>query len=113
MQNTLEERLAKLKIKYVQEMGKHLAILRATLPTVQLEPHNLEVLDELFISAHTIRGSLGMMSLITTTSPDLDAVAIEIERTAAALRKGEIELAPEVLDNFYKGIERLEISLAA
>jgi two-component system, chemotaxis family, sensor kinase CheA len=113
MQNKPDDSLAYLKIKYVQEMGKHLAILRERLPTVQQEPDNTEVLEELFLSAHTIRGSLGMMSMITTTSPVLDAVAIEMERKAALLRKGEIKLLPDVLEAFYKGIEQIEDSLAA
>jgi chemotaxis protein histidine kinase CheA len=113
MQNKFDDTLTHLKIKYLQEMGKHLAILRAKLPAVQQEPHNTEALEALFLSAHTIRGSLGMMSMITSTSPDLDAVAIKMERTAAALRKGEIVLAPEILANFYQDIERLEGSLAA
>lgn len=113
MHDAPEETRLRLRTKYKHEMDKHLSILRDKLPALANEPQNREVLDAFFLSVHTIRGNIGMMSLIMTTSPELNAIAIEMEHTALALTKGEIAPIPEVLANFYHGIEKIELSLAA
>ena len=82
------------------ESEEHLKNLNKGLLKLEETPTSKELLDELFRTAHSIKGSARMMGF-----SKIEAVSHKIEDIFGLLRKGKTSLSPEDFDLVYEGVD--------
>ncbi|MBL7958771.1 chemotaxis protein CheA, partial [bacterium] len=82
------------------ESEEHLKNLNKGLLKLEESPTSKELLDELFRTAHSIKGSARMMGF-----SKIEAVSHKIEDIFGLLRKGKTSLTPEDFDLVYEGVD--------
>jgi two-component system chemotaxis sensor kinase CheA len=88
---------------FLEESREHLQTLNSCLLTLENDPRNLSVLDEIFRSAHTIKGmsaTMGFTSIAELTH--------EMENVLDLLRKGQLGASPAIIDTLFKCLDTLE-----
>lgn len=88
---------------FLEESKEHLQTLNRCLLDLESDPENLSVLDEIFRSAHTIKGmsaTMGFTSIAELTH--------EMENILDLLRKASLKASPEIIDTLFKCVDTLE-----
>ena len=88
---------------FLEESREHLQTLNQCLLDLENDPTNLSVLDEIFRSAHTIKGmsaTMGFTSIAELTH--------EMENVLDLLRKSEMKADHNVIDILFKCVDTLE-----
>jgi chemotaxis protein histidine kinase CheA len=93
---------AKFLARFVEEAREHCARISNALITLEQSPGDAELINALFRSAHTIKGSARMMKLSGIT-----ALAHKMEDVLDAVRSGKISLLPPVSDLLFRGVDAL------
>ncbi len=95
---------------FLEEASEHLATLENGLLQLEKDPDDRSVLDELFRSAHTIKGSAALVKLTETS-----AVAHRLEDTLEALRDGSATSSHQKVDAMLFALDKIKelVSLAA
>lgn len=91
---------------FLEESREHLQTLNRCLLSLENDPRNLSVLDEIFRSAHTIKGmsaTMGFTSIAELTH--------EMENVLDLLRKGQLKASPAIIDTLFKCLDTLEQSV--
>jgi two-component system chemotaxis sensor kinase CheA len=91
---------------FLEESREHLQTLNRCLLNLENDPRNLSVLDEIFRSAHTIKGmsaTMGFTSIAELTH--------EMENVLDLLRKGQLTASPAIIDTLFKCLDTLEQSV--
>ncbi len=92
----LKEMMAIFKV----ESEEHLKNLNKGLLKLEESPTSKELLDDLFRTAHSIKGSARMMGF-----SKIESVAHKIEDIFGLLRRAEISMSPEDFDLVYEGVD--------
>ncbi len=102
-----------LAVEFVTEAREHLENADAALLEVESDPHNVETLNAVFRSFHTIKGVAGFMGL-----KDIQSLSHEAETVLDRGRKGTLILAGEALEVIFDAtdcmkrlVDRLEDAL--
>lgn len=82
------------------ETEEHLKNLNKGLLRLEESPGSKELLDELFRTAHSVKGSARMMGFAK-----IEAVAHKVEDIFGILRKADVVLSPEDFDVVYEGVD--------
>ncbi len=88
---------------FLEESREHLQTLNSCLLTLENDPRNLSVLDEIFRSAHTIKGmsaTMGFTSIAELTH--------EMENVLDLLRKEQLAASPAIIDTLFRCLDTLE-----
>ncbi|MEI6206677.1 MAG: hybrid sensor histidine kinase/response regulator [Desulfuromonadales bacterium] len=93
---------SKFLIRFVEEAREHCARISEGLLNLEKTPGDAEMLNALFRSAHTIKGSSRMMKLAGVTE-----LAHKMEDVLDAVRGGKISLAASVSDSLFRGVDAL------
>lgn len=93
---------AKFLARFVDEAGSHCARLGEGLLNLEKTPGDAELINALFRSAHTIKGSARMMKVTGVSE-----LAHKMEDVLDAARAGKLALSPPVADLLFKGIDAL------
>ncbi len=91
---------------FLEESREHLQTLNSCLLTLENDPSNHSVLDEIFRSAHTIKGmsaTMGFTSIAELTH--------EMENVLDLLRKAQLTASPAIIDTLFKCLDTLEQSV--
>lgn len=88
---------------FLEESREHLQALNRSILDLESDPSNLSVLDEIFRSAHTIKGMSATMGFNTIAE-----LTHEMENILDLLRKGELEAGHEIIDTIFKCVDTLE-----
>ena len=88
---------------FLDESREHLQNLNSSLLELENEPDNLAVLDEIFRSAHTIKGMSATMGFTT-----LAELTHEMENVLDLLRKGQIVANHDIIDILFQCVDTLE-----
>lgn len=88
--------------KFQEEADEHLARLNEGIIQLESDPHNAELLDELFRVAHTLKGASKMVGIL-----DVSEVSHKLEDMLAAMRAGRIEAGDDVSDMFFEALDAL------
>ncbi|MBD3217094.1 MAG: hypothetical protein GF310_02370, partial [candidate division Zixibacteria bacterium] len=86
--------------EFLIESDELVAKLDSDLVTLEKEPDNLDLLNEIFRSAHTIKGTSGFLGF-----NDLMSFTHAMEDVLNRLRKGEIKVTPEAVDVLLESID--------
>ncbi|HMM21582.1 MAG TPA: chemotaxis protein CheA [Selenomonadales bacterium] len=88
---------------FLEESREHLQTLNRCLLDLEHDPRNLSVLDEIFRSAHTIKGmsaTMGFTSIAELTH--------EMENILDLLRKEQLKANSAIVDTLFKCLDQLE-----
>ncbi|OGT95873.1 MAG: hypothetical protein A2X80_08085 [Geobacteraceae bacterium GWB2_52_12] len=99
---------SKFLARFVEEGREHCSRLSEGLLSIESSPDDAELLNSLFRSAHTIKGSSRMMKLTGVTE-----LAHHMEDVLDAVRGGRISFAPSVSDILFRGLDALQGMLEA
>ena len=93
---------------FLEESREHLQTLNSCLLDLENDPSNLTVLDEIFRSAHTIKGMSATMGFT-----NIAELTHEMENILDLLRKGELQPNKAIIDTIFQCVDTLEQSVEA
>ncbi|SDF39424.1 chemotaxis protein CheA [Sporolituus thermophilus] len=88
---------------FLEETREHLQTLNRCLLELEQDPGNLAVLDEIFRSAHTIKGMSATMGFTAIAE-----LTHEMENILDLLRKSVLKANSEIIDALFKCVDNLE-----
>jgi len=88
---------------FLEESREHLQTLNRCLLDLENDPSDLSVLDEIFRSAHTIKGMSATMGFTTVAE-----LTHEMENVLDLLRKGQLKADHSIIDTVFKCVDTLE-----
>ncbi|HWR43145.1 chemotaxis protein CheA [Sporomusa sp.] len=88
---------------FLEESREHLQTLNNCLLDLENDPGSLSVLDEIFRSAHTIKGMSATMGFTTIAE-----LTHEMENVLDLLRKGTLPANDDITDTLFKCVDTLE-----
>jgi chemotaxis protein histidine kinase CheA len=92
--------------RFIDEAKDHIKKLNAGLLILEKNPDDMETLNAVFRSAHTIKGSSRMMKLIP-----VGKLAHKLEDILDAVRQKKIKLTRQVAELLFRGIDTIETML--
>lgn len=95
-----KDELREMMSIFKMETEEHLKNLNKGLLKLEENPGSKELLEELFRTAHSVKGSARMMGFVK-----IESVAHKIEDIFGVLRKAVIVLSPEDFDVVYEGVD--------
>ncbi len=93
---------SKFIARFVEEAGVHCARISEGLLNLDKTPDDPEIINGLFRSAHTIKGSSRMMKI-----SGVGELAHKMEDVLEAARSGKLSLTSSVTDILFKGVDAL------
>lgn len=93
---------SKFLLRFVEEAREHCSRMSESLLNLEHTPGDNEIINGLFRSAHTIKGSSRMMKLMTVTE-----LAHKMEDVLDAVRGNKMVLTQPVASLLFKGIDAL------
>jgi len=91
---------------FVHESEEQLTDLNNSLLALESDPDDREAMDDIFRTAHTLKGNFGAMGY-----DEASDLAHAIEDLLDELREGEMAVTPEVMDLVFAGVDRLELAV--
>jgi len=91
---------------FVHESEEQLTDLNNSLLALESDPDDREAMDDIFRTAHTLKGNFGAMGY-----DEASDLAHAIEDLLDELRQGEMAVTPEVMDLVFAGVDRLELAV--
>lgn len=88
---------------FLEESREHLQTLNRCLLELEHAPGDLKVLDEIFRSAHTIKGMSATMGYTAIAE-----LTHDMENVLDLLRKATIKAGPEIIDTLFQCVDSLE-----
>ncbi|MHC1758601.1 MAG: chemotaxis protein CheW [Negativicutes bacterium] len=88
---------------FLEEAREHLQTLNRCVLDLEHEPGNLHILDEIFRSAHTIKGMSATMGYSAIAE-----LTHEMENVLDLLRKGALTAHADIIDTLFQCVDRLE-----
>ena len=89
--------------EFIIESNEHLAELEESLNRILEEPQNKEVLNQIFRSIHTIKGSANYIGLVK-----LGDFLHVLEGCLERVRQGKIEINREIIDVLFYGKDAID-----
>ena len=89
---------------FLVEAGEHIQNLNRGLLTLEKEPNNMAIIDELFRAAHTLKGSAAMMGF-----QGVSDVAHRTEDMLGQFRSGVIPICKETLNFLFDSVDAMKL----
>jgi two-component system, chemotaxis family, sensor kinase CheA len=99
----MTEDMSRYKDMFISEATEYLQNLNKSLLGLEKAPDNLELLNEIFRLAHTMKGMAATMGYQKITT-----VAHQMEDVLDRLRKQELKVTPEIIETLFKSLDVLE-----
>ncbi|MFB6132963.1 MAG: Hpt domain-containing protein, partial [Halanaeroarchaeum sp.] len=91
---------------FVREGEEHVTDLNNALLTLENDPEDEEAMDQIFRTAHTLKGNFGAMGF-----EDASDLAHAVEDLLDGMRQGEISVTSDRMDHIFAGIDEIEACL--
>jgi two-component system chemotaxis sensor kinase CheA len=88
---------------FIDESKEHLQLLNQSLLSLEQDPQDRAVLDEIFRVAHTLKGMSGTMGF-----SKMAKLTHDVENVLHAIRNSEVKINSELLDLLFKCLDALE-----
>ncbi|WP_064093694.1 chemotaxis protein CheA [Rossellomorea aquimaris] len=88
---------------FIEESKENLQTCNEQLLELEKNPHDLAIVNEIFRSAHTLKGMSATMGY-----EDLANLTHKMENVLDAIRNEKIKVTPEILDVVFKSVDDLE-----
>jgi len=89
--------------EFINESREHLESLEPKLLQLEKEPHNLDLLNDIFRSFHTLKGSSSFLGLT-----QIIELSHKSESILDKLRREELKVTPEIIDFIFKTADILK-----
>lgn len=90
--------------EFIAESREHLESLEPKLLQLEENPEDFELLNAIFRTFHTIKGSSSFLGLVQITE-----LSHKLENILDRLRKKELRVTPEIIDLLFKGMDILKL----
>ena len=91
---------------FVAESEEHLQIINNSVLTLEKDPHNLTILNEIFRSAHTLKGMSATMGFESLTR-----ITHKMEDVLDIFRTEKLSITSEVVDKLFSCLDILQMLL--
>jgi len=88
---------------FIRESEEEITKLNNSLLALESDPGDREAMDQIFRTAHTLKGNFGAMGF-----EDASNLAHAIEDLLDEMREGEMEVTPDVMDLIFAGVDGIE-----
>lgn len=88
---------------FIRESEEAITELNNSLLELESDPSDQAAMDSIFRTAHTLKGNFGAMGF-----DDASDLAHAIEDLLDAIRQGEMEVTPEIMDLVFAGVDEIE-----
>ncbi|MDP4163851.1 MAG: chemotaxis protein CheA, partial [Bacillota bacterium] len=88
---------------FIEESKEHLQACNANLLELEKNPQNIAIVNEIFRSAHTLKGMSATMGY-----EDLAKLTHQMENVLDGIRQMKIKVSPELLDVIFLAVDDLE-----
>ena len=88
---------------FLEESRDHLQAINDELLKLELEPENTAIINEIFRSAHTLKGMAGSMGF-----EDLASLTHQMENVLDLLRNSQLSITSEIMDVIFKCVDYIE-----
>jgi two-component system chemotaxis sensor kinase CheA len=88
---------------FIRESEEEITKLNNSLLALESDPGDREAMDQIFRTAHTLKGNFGAMGF-----EGASALAHAMEDLLDEMRDGELSVTPEVMDLVFAGVDRIE-----
>ena len=94
--------IKKFVARFIEEAGDHIARLGEGLDALERDPADREIINTIFRSAHTIKGSSRMLKLSTISD-----TAHKLEDVLGVMRDGNLPYNPALGQLLYRGVDAI------
>ncbi|MFW5938339.1 MAG: chemotaxis protein CheA [Halanaeroarchaeum sp.] len=91
---------------FVREGEEHVTDLNNALLTLESNPQNEDAMDQIFRTAHTLKGNFGAMGF-----EDASDLAHAVEDLLDGMRQGDIAVTADRMDHIFSGVDEIEACL--
>jgi len=88
--------------KFQEEATEYLQRLNEGVITLESDPENRELIDQMLRDAHTLKGSARMVGLI-----EISDVAHRLEDIMVKVRESELRYVPKMSDSFFEALDMI------
>ncbi|WP_079508448.1 chemotaxis protein CheA [Mesobacillus jeotgali] len=88
---------------FIEESKEHLQACNEQLLELEKNPHDLSIINEIFRSAHTLKGMSATMGY-----EDLASLTHQMENVLDAIRNNRLLTTPEIIDVIFMAVDHLE-----
>jgi len=88
---------------FIRESKEEITKLNNSLLELESDPNDREAMDQIFRTAHTLKGNFGAMGF-----QDASNLAHAMEDLLDEMREGNMEVTPEVMDLIFAGVDQIE-----
>lgn len=99
----MSDDFAQFQDAFFEEAGDHLAIIEEGLLQLEQRPHDLDLLNKIFRSAHSIKGTSGMFGFAAVAQ-----FTHKMETLLDQMRTGQKTVTPAITDLFLKATDCLK-----
>lgn len=92
---------------FIDETKEHLQTLSDQIMILEQEPENMDVINEIFRAAHSLKGMAGTMGF-----KRMQRLTHDMENVFQEVRSGNMTVQPELVDVLFRGLDALEAYLA-
>lgn len=92
---------------FIDETKEHLQTLSDQIMILEQEPENMDVINEIFRAAHSLKGMAGTMGF-----KRMQRLTHDMENVFQEVRSGNMTVQPELVDVLFRGLDALESYLA-
>jgi len=96
--------LAQMREDFLEESQEHLDQLNLGLTRLEENPHDVEIINELFRTVHTLKGTASFVAL-----DKVREVAHLMEDVFGAIRQGNLKVTATLIDTLFGGMEMLTL----
>ncbi|WP_164667700.1 chemotaxis protein CheA [Virgibacillus doumboii] len=93
---------------FLDESNEHLQAINDNLLKLEKQPADLDIVNEIFRSAHTLKGMAGTMEF-----EDIASLTHKMENVLDKIRNQELEVNEKVVDIIFEALEDLEEMVSA
>jgi two-component system chemotaxis sensor kinase CheA len=89
---------------FIRESEEEITKLNNSLLALESDPSDREAMDQIFRTAHTLKGNFGAMGF-----EDASNLAHAMEDLLDEMREGNMEVTPEIMDLIFAGVDQIEM----
>lgn len=88
---------------FIEESREHIQSLNENVLLLEKSPDDLQIVNEIFRSAHTLKGMSATMGY-----EDLANLTHKMENVLDAIRNGKLSVTPDIIDVIFTAVDHLE-----
>jgi len=102
LQDLDDQILGRMLQDFLKEAREHLDHLNLNLIQLEEDPNDESLIDEIFRSAHTLKGSAAFAGL-----KQISEISRKMEEILGSVRKGTFNITPKIIDVMFEGLDVL------